>query len=160
MAWLYTVLNLTKTSQWSLMDLVQLQMQSIHGLAIHSPESNKSSRWSLMDLVQLQMQSIHGLAIHSPESNKISRWSLMDLVQWQSYKSYYVVSPQTVSTYPFHHAKLQILLHGVTANSLYYVVSPQTVSTYPFHHAKLQILLRGVTANSTMIEPIFPVSCV
>ena len=29
-------------------------------------------------------------------------------------------------------AKLQILLRGVTANSLYYVVSPQTVSTYPF----------------------------
>ena len=28
-------------------------MQSIHGLATHSPESNKSSRWSLMELVQL-----------------------------------------------------------------------------------------------------------
>ena len=67
----------------------------------------------------------------------------------QSYKYYYMVSPQTVFTYPFHHAKLQILLHGVTANSLYlsfftvqsyksyYIVSPQTVFTYPFHHAKL-----------------------
>ena len=62
------------------MDLVQHQMQSIHGLAIHSPESNKSSRWTLMELVQQQMQSIHGLAIHIPESNKSSRWCLMDLV--------------------------------------------------------------------------------
>ena len=56
------------------MELVQWQMQSIHGLAVHSPESNKSSRWSLMDLVQWQMQSIYGLTIHSPESNKSSRW--------------------------------------------------------------------------------------
>ena len=40
-------------------------MQSIHGLAIHSPESNKSSRWILMDLVQQQMQSIHGLALYT-----------------------------------------------------------------------------------------------
>ena len=56
----------------------------------------------------------------------------------QSYKSYYMVSTQIVFTYPFHHTKLQILLH----------VSPQTVFTYPFHHAKLQILLHGVAANS------------
>ena len=42
----------------------------------------------------------------------------------QTYKSYYMVSPQTVFTYPFHHAKLQILLHGVTANSLYLSFSP------------------------------------
>ena len=79
--------------------------------------------------------------------------------------SYYMVSPQTVFTYPFHHAKLQVLLHGVTTNSLktlscftmqsyksyylilftmqsyksYYMASPQTVFTYPFHHAKLQV---------------------
>ena len=45
MAWLYTVLNPTKAAGWSLMELVQWQMQSIHGLAIYSPESNKSSRW-------------------------------------------------------------------------------------------------------------------
>ena len=32
--------------------------------------------------------------------------------------------PQTIFTYPFHHAKLQILLHGVTANSLYLSFSP------------------------------------
>ena len=40
------------------MELVQWQMQSIHGLAIHSPESNKSSRWSLMDFVQEQKQLV------------------------------------------------------------------------------------------------------
>ena len=72
--------------------------------------------------------------------------------------------PQTVFTYLFHHVKLQILLHGVTANSLYLsfspckatnltnMVSPQTVFTYPFHHAKLQILLHGVTANSLYLS--------
>ena len=42
----------------------------------------------------------------------------------QSYKYYYMVSPQTVFTYPFHRAMLQILLHGVTANSLYLSFSP------------------------------------
>ena len=92
--------------------------------------------------------------------------SLLILFTRQSYKSYYMVSPQTVFTYPFHHAKLQILLHGVTANSLYlsfspstqqsyksyYMVSPQTVFTYPFHQAKLQILLHGVTANSLYLS--------
>ena len=63
-----------------------------------------------------------------------------------------MVSPQTVFTYPFHHAKLQILLHGVTANSLYLSFSPCKATNlttwchrkqslqYPFHHAKLQIL--------------------
>ena len=47
--------------------------------------------------------------------------SLLILFTMQSYKSYYMymVSPQTVFTYPFHHAKLQILLHRVTANTLY-----------------------------------------
>ena len=32
---------------------------------------------------------------------------------------FHMVSLQTIFAYPFHHAKLQILLHGVTANSLY-----------------------------------------
>ena len=63
--------------------------------------------------------------------------SLLILFTMQSYKSYYMVSPQTVFTYPFHRAKLQILLHGVTA----------IVFTYPFHRTKLQILIHGVTAN-------------
>ena len=49
--------------------------------------------------------------------------SLLILFTIQSYKSY-MVSPQTVFTYPFHHAKLQILLHGVTANSHYLSFSP------------------------------------
>ena len=83
----------------------------------------------------------------------------------QSYKSYYMVSPQTtVFIYPFHRAKLQILLHGVTANSLHLSFSPckatnlttwvslQTVFTYLFHRAKLQILLHGVTANSLYLS--------
>ena len=77
----------------------------------------------------------------------------------QSYKSYYMVSPQTVFTYPFHRAKLQILLHGVTANSLYLSFSPckaTNLTTWchrkqsllnPLYHAKLQILLLGVTVN-------------
>ena len=56
----------------------------------------------------------------------------------QNYKSYYMVSPQTFLTYPLHHAKLPIFLHGVTTNSLY---------LNPLHHAKLQILLHGVTTN-------------
>ena len=82
----------------------------------------------------------------------------------QSYKSYYMVLPQTVFTYPCHRAKLQILVHGATANSLYlilftmqsyksyYMVSLQTVFTYPFHRAKLQILLHGVTASSLYLS--------
>ena len=70
-----------------------------------------------------------------------------------------MVSLQTVFTYPCHYSKLQILLHGVTANSLYLSFSPckaTNLSTwchrkqsllYPFHRAKLQILVHGVTAN-------------
>ena len=87
--------------------------------------------------------------------------SLLILFTMQSYKSYYMVSPQTVFTYPFHRAKLQILLHGVTANSLYLSFSPCKVTNLttwchrkqslliPFHRAKLQILLHDVTANSS-----------
>ena len=45
-------------------------------------------------------------------------------ITMQSYKSYYMVSPQIVFTYHFHHAKLQILLHVVTTNSLYLSSSP------------------------------------
>ena len=82
----------------------------------------------------------------------------------QSYKSYYMVSPQTVFTYPFHHAKLQILLHGVTANSLHLSSSPCKATNLTtwchhkqsililFHRAKLKILLHGVTANSLYLS--------
>ena len=56
---------------WTLMELAQYQMQSIHGLAIHSPESNKSSRWSLMDLVHMATCSIHWAILWSTESIKI-----------------------------------------------------------------------------------------
>ena len=55
-------------------------MQSIHGLAIHSPESNKSSRWSLMDLIHMATCTIRWAILWSTESIKSSRWSLMDLV--------------------------------------------------------------------------------
>ena len=109
------------------------------------------------------------LILFTMQSYKSYTWchckqSLLILFTMQSYKSYYMVSPQTVFTYPFHHAKLQILLHGVTANSLYLSFSPckatnlttwcqlQTVFTYPFHRAKLQILLHGVTANSLYLS--------
>ena len=98
------------------------------------------------------------------KATNITTWchrkqSLLILFTMQSYKSYYMVSPQTVFTYPFHHAKLQILLHGVTANSLYLSFSPCKATNLTarchrkqsllilFHHAK-QILLHGVTANS------------
>ena len=53
------------------MDLVEYQMQSIHGLAIHSPESNKSSRWSLMDLVHMATCPIRWAILWSTESVKI-----------------------------------------------------------------------------------------
>ena len=96
---------------------------------------------------------LHGVAANSLylsfspcKATNLTTWchrkqSLLILFTMQSYKSYYMVSPQTVFTYPFHHAKLQILLHGV-----------KTVFTYPFHHAKLQILLHGVTANSLYLS--------
>ena len=53
------------------MELVQWQMQSIHGLAVHSPESNKSSRWSLMDLVHMATCSIRWPLLWSTESINI-----------------------------------------------------------------------------------------
>ena len=96
--------------------------------------------------------------------------SLLILFTMQSYKSYYIVSPQTVFTYPLHHAKLQILLHGVTRKQSllilftmqsyksYCMVSPQTVFTYPLPHAKLQILLHGVTASRKLFNHILPFS--
>ena len=76
--------------------------------------------------------------------------SLLILFTVQSYKCYYMVSPQTVFTYPFHRAKLQIvttwchrkqslpILFTVQSYKSYYMVSQQTVFTYPFHRAKLQ----------------------
>ena len=81
------------------------------------------------------------------KATNITTWchrkqSLLILFTMQSYKSYYMVSPQTVFTYPLHHASYKS----------YYMVSPQTVFTYPLHHAKLQILLHGVTANSLYLS--------
>ena len=102
------------------------------------------------------------------QSYSLATWchrkqSLLILFTMQSYKSCYMVSPQTVFTYPFHHAKLQSCymvspqtvftypFHNAKLQSCY-MVSPQTVFTYPFHHAKLQVLLHGVTANSLYLS--------
>ena len=68
--------------------------------------------------------------------------SLLILFTMQSYKSYYMVSPQTVFTYPFHHAKLQILQHGVTANSLYLSFSPcKATNLTTWCHRKQSLLI-------------------
>ena len=90
--------------------------------------------------------------------------SLLILFTMQSYKSYYTVPPQTVFTYPLHHAKATnlttwchrkqslLILFTVQSYKSYNMVPPQTVFTYPLHHAKLQILLHGVTANSLYLS--------
>ena len=53
-------------------------MQSIHGLAVHSPESNKSSRWSLMDLVHMATCSIrwaiYCVVLNPSKSGQTRRW--------------------------------------------------------------------------------------
>ena len=68
--------------------------------------------------------------------------SLLILFTIQSYKSYYMVSLQTVFTYPFHHTKLQILLHGVTANSLYLSFSPyKAINLTTWCHRKQSLLI-------------------
>ena len=68
--------------------------------------------------------------------------SILILFTVQSYKSYYMVSPQTVYTHPFHRAKLQILLHGVTANSLYSSFSPcKATNLTTWCHRKQSILI-------------------
>ena len=70
------------------------------------------------------------------------RLSLLILFTTQSYKSYYMVSPQTVFTYPFHHAKLQILLHGVTADCLYWSFSPcKATNLTTWCHRKQSLLI-------------------
>ena len=75
-----------------------------------------------------------------------------------------MVSPQTVFTYPFHHAKLQILLHGVTANSLYLSFSPcKATNLTTWCHRKQSLLIlftmlsyksykHGVTTNSLYLS--------
>ena len=82
--------------------------------------------------------------------------SLLILFTVQSYKSYYMVSPQTVFTYPFHHAKLQILLHGVTANSLYLSFSPckaTNLTTWCHRKQSLLILFTMQSYKSYMVSP-------
>ena len=49
---------------------------------------------------------------------------------------------QFVFTYPFHHAKLRVLLHGVTANSLYLSFSPcKATSLTTWCHCKQSLLI-------------------
>ena len=74
--------------------------------------------------------------------------SLLILFTMQSYKSYYMVSPQTVFTYPFHHAKLQILPHCVTANSLYLSLSPCKATNLTTRCHRKQFLLILFTMQS------------
>ena len=83
----------------------------------------------------------------------MQRWchckqSLLILFTMQSYKSYYTVSPQTVFTYPFHRAKLQILLHSVTANSLYLSFSPCKATNLTTRCHRKQSLLILFTVQS------------
>ena len=68
-----------------------------------------------------------------------------------------MVSPRTVFTYPFHHAKLQILLHGVTANSLYLSFSPckaTNLTTWCHREQSLLILFTMQSYKSyCMVSP-------
>ena len=81
------------------------------------------------------------------KSTNLTTWrhrkqSLLLLFTMQSYKSYYMASPKTVFTSPFHHAKLQILLHGVTVNSLYFSFSPcKATNLTTWCHRKQSLLL-------------------
>ena len=94
------------------------------------------------------------LLILSPcKATNLTTWchrkqSLLILFTVQSYKSYYMVSPQTVFTYPFHRAKLQILLHGVTANSLYFILSPCKATNLTTWCHRKQSLLYPFTMQS------------
>ena len=89
--------------------------------------------------------------------------SLLILFTMEIYKYYYMVSQQTIFTYPFQwkatnitiwcHSKQSLLiLFTMESYKSYYMVSPQTIFTYPFHHGNLQILLYGVTANNLYLS--------
>ena len=112
---------------------------------------------------------IHGVTTNSLhlsfspcKATNLTTWchhkqSSLILFTMQSYKSYYMVSPQTVFTYPFHHAKLQILLHGVTTNSLYLSFSPckaTNLTTWCHHKQSLLILFTMQSYKSYyMVSP-------
>ena len=109
-------------------------------------------------LIFITMQSYKSYYMVSPQTvftylfspckaTSLTTWyhrkqSLLIFFTMQSYKSYYMVSPQTVFTYPFHHAKLQVLLHGVTANSLYLSFSPcKATNLTTWCHRKQSLLI-------------------
>ena len=106
--------------------LILFTMQSYKSYYMVSPQTVFSCHFHHAKLLIL----LHGITANSLylsfslcKATNLTTWchrkqSLVVLFTMQSYKSYYIVSPQTVFSCPFHHAKLQILLHGVTANSL------------------------------------------
>ena len=81
MAWLYTVLNPTKAARWSLLEFgtVANAKHPWRGYT-QSWIQQKQPGGVWWNWYSSKCKSIHGLAIHSPESNKSSRWSLMELV--------------------------------------------------------------------------------
>ena len=100
---------------WTLMELVQWQMQNIHGLAIHSTEFIKSSRWSLMDLVHGATCSIRWAILWSTESIKSSQWSLMDLVHMATCSIRWAILWSTESIKSSRWS-LMDLVHGATCS--------------------------------------------
>ena len=75
----------------------------------------------LIETLSCNLQFISELLITTQFENFTwchCKQSLLILFTMQSYKSYYMVSPQTVFTYPFHHAKLQILLMHYNRNNI------------------------------------------
>ena len=113
-----------------------------------------SEQFTTQQIIYLQIICSHGVTANglylsfSPcKATNLTTWchrkrSLLILFTMQSYKSYYMVSPQTVFTYPFYHAKLQILLHGVTANGLYLSFSPcKATNLTTWCHRKRSLLI-------------------
>ena len=103
------------------------------------------------------------LSVSPCRATNLTTWchrkqSLFILFTMQSYKSYYTVSLQTVFTYPFHHAKLQISQHGVTANSLYLSFSPckaTNLTTWCYRKRSLLILFTMQSYKSYLFYFVF-----
>ena len=156
------VLSLTTWCHHKQSLLILFTMQSYKSYYMVSPQTVFTYAFHHAKLQVL----LHGVTTNSLylsfspcKATSLTTWchrkqSLLMLFTMQSYKSYYMVSPQTVFTYPFHHAKLQILLHGVTANSLYLSFSPckatnltygvTAYSLYLSFSAKLQVVLKYI----------------
>ena len=112
------------------------------------------------NLVLFSMQTANSLylSFSACKATSLTTWchrkqSLLILFSMQSYKYYYMVSQQTVFTYPFQHAKLQVLLHGVTANSLYLSFSVQ-VTTW-CHRKQSLLILFSMQSYKSLLQVIF-----